>query len=441
MSCRPAATGWAADAFGYPVPAGRAPSRAERRDPTTATSRTKSGIRLPGRRSRGVDAAARVDRRTKRLVQRAHPGDVAVIDHEDLDRVSAESLVAAGVSAVVNARRSITGRYPNLGPQILLASGVPLIDDVGTLLLRKVRDGDRVRVEGDRVYIGNRLVGVGVRQSERSVAEAMRAAQASLAERFEGFARNTVDYIERERDLLFGGTGMPPLEHELAGRPVLVVVRGYNYKEDLVALRPYIRDVRPVLVGVDGGADALVEAGYRPDLIVGDMDSVSDATLRMAVRRPLLHRRRPQTEVVVHAYRDGDAPGAARLDGLGIPYREIRSAGTSEDVAFLLAHEKGAALIVAVGSHGNLREFLDKGREGMSSTFLVRLRVGEILMDAKGVSRVYAPRVRTADTLVMCAAAAFVLAMIVAVSPALRLYVAQLFEQFRTWLFDLKELL
>jgi uncharacterized membrane-anchored protein len=409
--------------------------------PTTATSRTRPGIRLPGRRSRGLDAVARVDRRTKRLVQRAEPGDVAVVDHEDLDRVSAESLVAAGVSAVVNASRSITGRYPNLGPQILLAAGVPLIDDVGRILLRKVRDGDRVRIDGDRVYIGNRLVGVGVRQTERSVAEAMTAAQASLAERFEGFARNTVDYMERERDLLFGGTGMPELEHDLAGRPVLVVVRGYNYKEDLVALRPYIRDVRPVLVGVDGGADAIVEAGYRPDLIVGDMDSVSDATLRMAVRRPVLHRRRPQTEVVVHAYRDGAAPGAARLDELGIPYREVRSAGTSEDVAFLLAHERGAALIVAVGSHGNLREFLDKGREGMSSTFLVRLRVGEILMDAKGVSRVYAPRVRTADTLVMCAAAAFVLAMIVAVSPALRLYVAQLFEQFRTWLFDLKELL
>jgi uncharacterized membrane-anchored protein len=384
---------------------------------------------------------ARVDRRTKRLVQRARPGDVAIIDHDDLDRLSAEGLVASGVSAVVNVRRSISGRYPNLGAQILLDAGVPLIDDVGPLLLRKVREGDRVRVDGDRLYVGNRLVGVGVRQSERSVAEAMSAARASLAERFEGFARNTVDYMQRERDLLFGGTGLPELEHDLTGRPVLVVVRGYNYKEDLAVLRPYIRDVRPVLVGVDGGADALIEAGYRPDLIVGDMDSVSDAALRLALANPGRWRRRSRTEVVLQAYSDGDAPGAERLDALGVPYRVIRSAGMSEDVAFLLAHEKGAALIVAVGSHGNLREFLDKGRRGMSSTFLVRLRVGEILMDAKGVSRVYTPRVRTADTLLMTGAAMVVLAMIIAVSPALRLYVIQLLEQFRTWLFDLKELL
>jgi uncharacterized membrane-anchored protein len=421
------------------VAAGRAPSAANGEDPT-ATSRTRTGIRLPGRRSRPNDAVARVDRRTKRLVQRARPGDVAIIDHDDLDRVSAEGLVASGVSAVVNARRSISGRYPNLGPQILLDAGIPLVDEVGPLLLRKVREGDHVRVDGDRVYVGNRLVGVGVRQSERAVAEAMAAARASFAERFEGFARNTVDYMQRERDLLFGGTGLPELEHDLARRPVLVVVRGYNYKEDLAVLRPYIRDVRPVLVGVDGGADALIEAGYRPDLIVGDMDSVSDATLRTALERPGRWRHRGGPEVLVQAYADGEAPGAGRLDALGVPYRVIRSVGTSEDVAFLLAHEKGAALIVAVGSHGNLREFLDKGREGMSSTFLVRLRVGEILMDAKGVSRVYTPRVRTADTLLMTGAAILVLAMIVAVSPALRLYVIQLFEQFRSWLFDLKEL-
>jgi uncharacterized membrane-anchored protein len=398
-------------------------------------------MRLPGRRGREQESVARVDRRTKRLVQRARPGDVAVIDHEDLDRVSAEGLVRSAVSAVVNARRSISGRYPNLGPQILLDAGVPLVDEVGPLLLRKVREGDRVRVDGDRVYIGNRLVGVGVRQSPRSVAEAMAAARASLSERFEGFARNTVDYMQREVDLLFGGTGLPELEHHLTGRPVLVVVRGYNYKDDLAVLRPYIRDVRPVLVGVDGGADALIEAGYRPDLIVGDMDSVSDRALQMALERPGRWRRRSRPEILVHSYPDGQAPGAGRLDALGVPYRTIRSAGTSEDIAFLLAHEKAAALIVAVGSHGNLREFLDKGREGMSSTFLVRLRVGELLMDAKGVSRVYTPRVRTSDTLLMLGAAIVVLGMIVAVSPALRLYVIQLFEQFRAWLFDLKELL
>jgi uncharacterized membrane-anchored protein len=307
--------------------------------------------------------------------------------------------------------------------------------------MQKVREGDVLHVEGDRVYSGDRLVGVGVLQGEASVEAAMIEARAALADRFDTFARNTVDFIQRERDLLFGGSGLPDLEHDLTGRPVLVVVRGYNYKEDLAVLRPYVRDVRPVLIGVDGGADALIEAGYVPDIIIGDMDSVSDGALRLALHeRRRLRRRRP-TEVIVHAYQSGYAPGKARLEALGIPCKVVEATGTSEDVAFLLAHEKGADLIIAVGSHGNLREFLDKGRMGMASTFLVRLRVGEILMDAKGVSRVYTPRVRTSDALLLIGAATVVMGIIVAISPPLRLYVIQLFEQFRQWLFHLRELL
>ncbi len=383
-----------------------------------------------------------MDARTKRLVQRAQPGDIAVIDHEDLDRVSADALIAAGIGGVVNASRSISGRYPNLGPLRLIEAGIPLVDAVGPLLLRKVRDGDLLRLDGDRVYDGDRLVGVGIRQSSATVREAMAGAQVGLAERFESFAVNTVDYMQRERDLLFGGSGLPTLDHDLAGCPVLVVVRGYNYREDLAVLRPFIRDVHPVLLGVDGGADALIEAGYTPDLILGDMDSVSDEALALARPggRGWFRRRRP-TELVLHAYRDGHAPGRERLDDLGVPYRVAETAGTSEDAAFLLAHEKGAETIVAVGSHGNLREFLDKGREGMSSTFLVRLRVGEILMDAKGVSRVYSPRIRTREAMLLVVAAIVTMAAVIAVSPPLRLYVTQLFEQFRQWVFDLKELL
>ncbi len=403
--------------------------------------RTK-GLLRRSRKTRPQEGFARVDARTKNLVPRALPGDIAVIDHEDLDRVAAEGLVAAGVAAVVNAASSISGRYPNLGPLILIEAGVPLVDRVGPLVMQKVREGDLLRLQGDRVLAGDRLVGVGIRQSERSVRAAMAEAQVSLADRFDSFARNTVDFIQRERDLLFGGRGLPPLDHDLAGRPVLVVVRGYNYKQDLAVLRPFIRDVRPVLVGVDGGADALIESGYVPDLIMGDMDSVSDDALRLALPGRHRLRRRRATEVVVHAYEGGDAPGRARVEALGVPYKVLEAAGTSEDVAFLLAHEKGAELIVAVGSHGNLREFLDKGRMGMASTFLVRLRVGEILMDAKGVSRVYAPRVRTGDSVLLVGAAVLAMALVVALaSPALRLWVIQLFEQFRQWLFHLKELL
>jgi uncharacterized membrane-anchored protein len=288
--------------------------------------------------------------------------------------------------------------------------------------------------------VGERLVGVGTLQSDESVRRAMDEAGVELADRFESFARNTVEFMQRERDLLFGGAGLPELDHDLAGRPVLVVVRGYGYKEDLAVLRPFIRDVRPVLVGVDGGADALVEAGYVPDLIAGDMDSVSDDALRLATSTRRRFRAGRPCEVVLHAYQDGTAPGKARLDALGVPYKIVEATGTSEDVAFLLAHEKGAELIVAVGSHGNLREFLDKGRPGMASTFLVRLRVGEILMDAKGVSRVYAPHARTRDALLMVGAALAAVAVIIVVSsPALRLFFVQLYEQFREWLFHVKE--
>ena len=390
-------------------------------------------LRIPLRRNhrrRPESGVARVDTRTKNLIGRARAGDVAVIDHEDLDRLSAEGLVSAGVSAVVNASPSITGRYPNLGPLILVSSDVPLVDSVGGLVLRKVREGDPVRLDGDRLFVGPRLVGVGNRQSSDSVLAAMEAAKAALGDRFDGFARNTLGYLEQERDLLFGGAGLPELDHDLAGRPVLVVVRGYGYREDLAALRAYIRDVQPLLVGVDGGADALLAEGYVPDLIVGDMDSVSDQALELASRRK---RGRGPTELILHAYAGGMAPGRERLDRLGVPYKVAEAVGTSEDVAFLLAHERRAAPIVSVGSHGNLREFLDKGREGMASTFLVRLRVGEVLVDAKGVSRIYPGGNRRLETLLLVGSALVAVLIFVVVSPAIRLFLYQTYRALFDW--------
>src|SRR5919106_1076821 len=358
-------------------------------------------LRLAARRSRREDAVARVDARTKRLLTRLRPGEVAVIDHEDLDRVAAEGLVAKGAAAVVN---------------------------VGPLLMRKVKEGAPIRIEGDRVYVDGELVGVGERRSERGVLEDMDRARERLALHFDDFARNTLEYLQRERDLLFGGEGMPDLAHDLSGRHVLVVVRGPGYREDLAALRAYVRDVKPVLVGVDGGADALLEQGYMPQVIVGDMDSVSERTLRSGA------------EIVLHAYPGGDAPGRGRLEALGVEFKVVEASGTSEDVAYLLAHEKGADLIVAVGSHGNLREFLDKGRRGMASSFLVRLRVGEILVDAKGVSRMYRGRVRGRDMAILVGAALFSMVVVVAVSEPLQLFLRQLVEMGRQLLFRLGQL-
>jgi uncharacterized membrane-anchored protein len=330
---------------------------------------------------------------------------------------------------VVNVAPTISGRYPNLGPTVLDDADIPLVDRVGRLFMEKVRDGDQLRVEDDRLFVGDRLVGVGVRQTRASIVRDMDAAREAVDERFEGFARNTLEYMREERDLLFGGAGLPELRHDLDGRHVLVVVRGYGYREDLAALRSYIGDVKPVLVGVDGGADALLDAGYVPDVVIGDMDSVSDRALELARGRS--HR---PIDVVLHAYPDGRAPGRARLERLGIPHVEVRSAGTSEDVAFLLAHERRAELIVAVGSHGNLREFLDKGRPGMSSTFLVRLRVGEILMDAKGVARLYPSRARTRDLLLLVGAVIVAIGLMLAASPALRLYLDQTLDGIVEWI-------
>jgi uncharacterized membrane-anchored protein len=386
-------------------------------------------LRLAPRRAKenGSEVVARVDTRTKRLLARVRPGEIAVIDHEDLDRVAAEALVTRGVAAVINASPSITGRYPNLGPLILLKAGIPLVDGVGSLLLRKVREGSPLRLEDERIFSDGELIGVGVRQTPERIVRDMESAETRLAGQLDAFARNTVRFMEREQDLLFGGAGMPDLDHVFTGRHVLVVVRGYNYREDLAALRSYIRDVKPLLLGVDGGSDALLSEGYRPDIIIGDMDSVSESALRSGA------------EVVLHAYPDGRAPGRPRLEGLGIPYKEVQASGMSEDVAFLLAHQKGADLIVAVGSHGNLREFLDKGRAGMASTFLVRLRVGEILVDAKGVSRMYRGTIRGRDIAMLVGAALFSMIAVVAVSQPLRLFFKQLVEIARQFLFQVRQ--
>jgi uncharacterized membrane-anchored protein len=373
----------------------------------------------------GISGVARVDVRTKNLTKRLRSGDIAVIDHVDLDRVAAETLVECGVAAVVNAATSISGRYPNLGPRILVAAGVPLVDDVGTAVFGDVHEGDVVRLDGECVYVGDRLVAKGTLQIADTVQAAMTEARAGLAVQLESFAANTMEFLRRERDLLLDGVGVPDIKTDLDGKQVLVVVRGYHYREDLVVLRSYIREYRPVLVGVDGGADALLEAGYTPSLIVGDMDSVSDVALCCGA------------EIVVHAYRDGRAPGLQRVERLGLPAVVFPAAGTSEDVALLLADDKGASLIVAVGTHATLVEFLDKGRSGMASTFLTRLRVGGKLVDAKGVSRLYRSRISTSSLFVLVLAALLTLGVVVALSPVGQVYmtiVGAKWDAFVSWL-------
>jgi len=254
----------------------------------------------------GISAVARVDRRTKNITKRLNPGEIAIIDHADLDRVSAEELINRKAVAVVNCSRSITGRYPNLGPKLLLEAGIPVIDDCGTDVLARVADGATVRLEEDTVYLGESVVSKGTPLTPESVQAAMVEARSMVSVQIEAFAANTLEFLRREHQMLTDGIPVPEMVTEMAQRHVLVVVRGYHYREDLVALRSYIREYKPVMVAVDGGADALIEAGYQPDAIFGDMDSVSDEALCCGA------------ELVVHAYPDGRAPGLARVRELGL---------------------------------------------------------------------------------------------------------------------------
>jgi uncharacterized membrane-anchored protein len=324
---------------------------------------------------------ARLDRRTKHLVRRLSPDDIAIIDHADLDRVSAEELLEAGVRVVVNVAESQTGRFPNPGPLLLVRGGVRLIDAPGADLFDKVSDGELLTVRGAGLFRNGTRLATGRELRADELSDALRDQRSRVTEALESFAENTMRYLREEGRLLSEGIGFPALETRFRDRHALVVVRGPGHKRDLRIVRPYVRDFHPVLVAVDGGADALLEAGYKPHVIVGDMDSVSDRALRSGA------------ELVVHAYEDGHAPGAERLRALGLDYHVVPAPATSEDVALLLAYEKGAELIVAVGTHFNLIEFLERNRSGMASTFLTRLKVGEILVDAKGVSRLVSRRV------------------------------------------------
>jgi len=324
---------------------------------------------------------ARLDRRTKSLVKRLSADDIAIIDHTDLDRVSAEELVESGVRVVVNVASSQSGRFPNPGPLALVRAGVRLIDAPGAPLFDEVSDGEYLSVRGAGVFRNGTCLANGRILGEHDLGRALAEQRGRVTDALEAFAENTMRYLRDEGRLLAEGIAFPALATRFRDRHALVVARGPGFKRDLRMVKPYVRDFKPVLIAVDGGADALLAEGYRPDVIVGDMDSVSDAALGSGA------------ELVVHAYAGGRAPGSERLDRLGIAYQTAEATGISEDMALLLAYEKGAELIVAVGTHFNLTEFLERNRAGMSSTFVTRLKVGEILVDAKGVSRLVSRRV------------------------------------------------
>src|SRR3954468_24622426 len=387
----------------------RITSRSDRKNAPGEHSprRTPEGPQTPAPEERELAGPARLGRRTKRLVKRLGPDDVAVIDHAAIDRVSGEDLVASGVKCVINVATSASPRYGNQGPVLMTESGIHLVDMPGAPLFDVLKDGERLTVRGNKLYREEELVWEGEVQHREAVTKAYEAGRRGIGEALEAFAANTMTHIREERELVSGHLDLPDLDTRFRDRSALVVVRGVDHKKDLRILRSYVRDRKPVLIGVDGGADALLDEGFAPDMIVGDMDSATDRVLRSGA------------ELVVHAYPDGRAPGRDRLDEMGLPYSVVPAPATSEDVAMLIAAEKGAELIVTVGSHFNLVEFLDKNRQGMSSTFLTRLRIGEILVDAKGVSRLYRPSAGRGPIVFVTLAALVTLVIVVATSASL----------------------
>jgi uncharacterized membrane-anchored protein len=352
---------------------------------------------------------ARLGRRTKDLVKHLRADEIAIVDHADIDRVSAEELAETGVRAVVNVAESTTGRFPNPGPLELVRSGVRLIDAPGAPLFDELADGDQLRIDrGGALWLNGTLLAEGTELDEKTLVAALAEQQGRVTHALEAFAENTLLHLREEAGALAAGIELPHFRTRFRDEHALIVSRGPGYKSDLRMVRPYIRDFRPVLVAVDGGADALREVGLAADMIVGDFDSVSDEALRSGAK------------LLVHAYPGGGAPGADRLHRLGLAFETVSAPGISEDLALQIAHEKGATLLVAVGTHFNLVEFLERDRAGMASTFVTRLKVGESLVDAKGVSRLVSRRVGIWPIAVFAATGIAAIVGSVLASPALR---------------------
>jgi uncharacterized membrane-anchored protein len=353
----------------------------------------------------GVVGVARVDRRTGGLLRRIGQGDIVVLDQVDLDRSTADALVDAGVAGVVNASPSISGRFPNLGPEIVVGAGIALIDGVGPEVLRAIKEGSKVRLHEGGVFLGEREVGRGTQQTIETIADLMIEAKAGMSAQLEAFSANTIEFLRRERTLILDGVGVPELRVPIRGRQVLIVAPGRSHAEELASLKRYISEHRPVLIGVDAGADTLHDQGYKPNVIIGDPDGLSTSTLQTGA------------EVVVPAHFDGHAPGLERVQDLGIGAVTFPASGNPEDLALLLADAHGATLVVTIGFQATLSEFLDRGRSGSNpSTFLTRLKLGSKVVDGRAVATLHRSRVSIGAVVVLVIAALIAVLVALAVS-------------------------
>ncbi len=326
----------------------------------------------------GVVGTARVDKDIDRLLRRVGPGDIVVLDVLDLDRITADALVDARIAGVVNASPSISGRYPNLGPEVLVANNITLIDSTGPDVFKKIKDGSKIRLHSGGVYHGDRRLIHGVERDDEEIADLMHDAKTGLVAHLEAFSGNTIEFIRSESPLLIDGIGIPDVDVDMYRRHVVVVTDGPGAEEDLKSLRPFIKEYQPILVGVAGGADYLQNAGYIPRLIVGNPEQMSIEVLKCGA------------QVVLPADSDGHAAGLERIQDLGIGAMTFPAAGSAADLALLLVDHHGASLIVTAGHSTTIEEFFDRTRQQSNpSTFLTKLKVGEKLVDAKAVATLY----------------------------------------------------
>ncbi|GAA1479553.1 putative cytokinetic ring protein SteA [Nocardioides aestuarii] len=370
----------------------------------------------------GLTGTVRVERRPRVLLPRLRPGDVAVIDQLDLDRATAQALVDARVSAVLNVSPFLSGRYPALGPTVLAEAGVLLVDRLEGA--ERISDGTRVRLHDEVVYVGGEPVAMG-RGVDLSVLESeMGAARSGLGAQMQSFTHNSVELLRREEGLLIHGEGLPRLGTRLGGRPVVVVVGEHDQRARLKQLKPFLKERRPVLVGVDGGADALRRAGHRPDVVVvgggrGDAELPSAAALRAA------------HDVVVRVDR-GERLPVDQLERLGVRYHRVETSLATEDVALLVADAGEASVIVGVGTHATLDDLLDRQRTGLASAYLTRLRSGQRLVDAAAVPTLYSGRVRPRHVLLTLLVCVVALAAAIATTPVGQEWVTSLVDGARS---------
>lgn len=318
------------------------------------------------------------DKKTKKLCQYIPQGCCALLQHEDIDERAAVALIEQKVQAVLNYSASMSGKYPSSGTMILLQAHIPVYDIVQSERVSEhVEQGDHITIVNGKLWINKGTTSCFLTKllvyTKHMVQQKTVLAEQRLNDRLKDFTENTLTFAQKEMPNMLEPILLPPLRTSFRNRSAVVVTRGKGYREDLKTLLPFIRQTNPVLIGVDGGADAILEMGYQPHIVIGDMDSVTEGALRFSNER------------IVHAYTDGTAPGIKIIQDYGLDVHVFPCFGTSEDAAQLLACEAGATQIITVGSHTCMLDFLEKGRNGMGSSLLVRLKIGDKLVDAKGI--------------------------------------------------------